>query len=232
MRRWGQAVAVVDDVLFVQGGRTDKYNQYSYSSAPPVNDMLALPLTSSFSLSSVPWDYVSGCSNCTSSQGPAVAWHTLSPLNTSSLFVFGGDLGPNSLITQPEEPDSASLVNIASISKPVWSIEPENWAKEPLRRMYHSASASGGKVYIVGGQKTDGSGNAFATHYVFDPSGPSFSQLPSTNGPPAIYGHASIVLADGRLLVFGGYNSNSSELVPFTTIWSLCTTTVPVLVLA
>lgn len=224
MLRWGQAAAVVDDVLFVQGGRTDKYNQYAYSSAPPVNDMLALPLTSSFSLSSAPWDYVSGCSNCSSTQGPAVAWHTISPLNTSCLLVFGGDLGPNSLITQPEQPDSVSLVNIASISKPVWDIEPENWAKEPLRRMYHSASTSGGKVYIVGGQKTDGSGNAFATHYVFDPSGPSFSQLPSTNSPPAIYGHTSIVLTDGRLLVFGGYNANSSQLVPFTTIWSLCTT--------
>ncbi|TFY53585.1 hypothetical protein EVJ58_g9374 [Rhodofomes roseus] len=85
--------------------------------------MLALPLTSSFSLSSVPWDYVSGCSNCSSSQGPAVAWHTLSPLNTSSLLVFGGDLGPNSLITQPEQSDTAALVNIASITKPVWSTE-------------------------------------------------------------------------------------------------------------
>ncbi|KAH9831530.1 uncharacterized protein C8Q71DRAFT_289677 [Rhodofomes roseus] len=83
--------------------------------------MLALPLTSSFSLSSVPWDYVSGCSNCSSSQGPAVAWHTLSPLNTSSLLVFGGYLGPNSLISLPEQPDSAALVNIASITKRVWS---------------------------------------------------------------------------------------------------------------
>ncbi|TFY54007.1 hypothetical protein EVJ58_g9118 [Rhodofomes roseus] len=119
--RWGQAVAVLDDVLFVQGGGTDQYNQYAYPSAPPVNDMLALPLTSSFSLSSVPWDYVSGCSNCSSSQGPAVAWHTLSPLNTSSLLVFGGYLGPNSLISLPEQPDSAALVNIASITKRVWS---------------------------------------------------------------------------------------------------------------
>ncbi|CCM03611.1 uncharacterized protein FIBRA_05749 [Fibroporia radiculosa] len=222
--RWGQASVLVEDILYIQGGRTDLYNQYSYSSAPPTNDMLALSLTTSFNLSSPSWSLISGCSNCSSSQGPAVAWHTLSPLNTTSMLLFGGDLGPNSAITVPEAANSAGLVNVAHALSPIWDDESESWADESLRRMYHSASATGGKVYIVGGEKTDGSGDAFSIHYVFDPSIPSFSALPSTNGPPGIYGHASVVLSNGRLLVFGGYEELSGTLLPFSTVWSLDTT--------
>ncbi len=49
-------------------------------------------------------------------------------------------------------------------------------------------------------------------------------QLPSVNGPPDIYGHASAVLSDGRLLVFGGYCQSQAQLLPFSTIWSMSTT--------
>ncbi|OSX57606.1 hypothetical protein POSPLADRAFT_1049841 [Postia placenta MAD-698-R-SB12] len=222
--RWGQAATLVETVLFIQGGRTDEYNQYSYSSAPPTNDMFVLSLSSSFNLSSPPWQYTSGCSDCSSSQGPAVAWHTVSPVNTSYMLLFGGDLGPNSAVTVPESSDSADFVNVKNPQSPIWDDEADSWADEPLRRMYHSASSTGGKVYIVGGEKTDGSGSAFSTHYVFNPSAPSFSELSSTNAPPGIYGHTSVVLSDGRLIVFGGYEQSSNTLLPFSTVWSLDTT--------
>ena len=77
---------------------------------------------------------------------------------------------------------------------------------------------------MLGGEKTDGSGIAFSDHYVYDPQGPSFTQLPSTNGPPDLFGHASVILPDGRLLVFGGYSPSKSALITFSTIWSLDTT--------
>ena len=69
---------------------------------------------------------------------------------------------------------------------------------------------------------TDGSGIAFSDHYVFNPTVPSFALLPP-NGPPDIYGHASIILSDGRLLVFGGYSSSQGTLLPFSTVWMLDT---------
>ena len=68
----------------------------------------------------------------------------------------------------------------------------------------------------------DGSGNALSDHYVFNPTVPSFTLLPP-NGPPDIYGHASIILSDGRLLVFGGYSPSQGTLLPFSTIWVLDT---------
>ncbi|KAI0925533.1 hypothetical protein AcV5_008246 [Taiwanofungus camphoratus] len=222
--RWGQATALVEDVLFVQGGRTDEYNSYSYTSAPTNNDLLSISLTSSFNLSSPPWDYVGGCSNCSSSQGPAVSWHTMSAFNSSTLLLFGGDPGPNSGIALPESANSAGLVDINNRLAPIWYGEAQSWAGEPLRRMYHSASSTGGKVYLIGGEKTDGSGTAFSDHYVFDPTTPSFTQLPSTNGPPDIYGHAAIVMPNGSLVIFGGYCQSQDTLLPLTTVWILDTT--------
>ncbi|KAH9949998.1 hypothetical protein B0H21DRAFT_819692 [Amylocystis lapponica] len=195
---WGQAVALVEDVMLVEGGRTDQYNTYSYTSAPVNNDMLSLPLTSSFNISSPPWDSLSGCSNC----------------SLSSLLVFGGD--QNTTTSVPESADSAALVDITNPSSPAWHLETLSWADEPERRMFHSASSTGGKIYVIGGEKTDGSGNAFSDHYVFDPSVPSFTLLPSTNGPPDVYGHTSLVLSNGSLIVFGAWTtlSVSSSTLP------------------
>ena len=43
--RWGQAIAVVNEALFVFGGKTDPYNSYGYTSAPWNNDLpLPFPL--------------------------------------------------------------------------------------------------------------------------------------------------------------------------------------------
>jgi len=76
-------------------------------------------------------------------------------------------------------------------------------------------------VYIIGGQKTDGSEIGFSDHYAFNPQTLTFSLLPSENAPPEIYGHASLMFADGKLIVFGGASKNS--LLPLSTIWALDT---------
>ena len=197
---------------------------YSYTSAPASNDVLYLSLSYPFDLSLIPWQLVSSGTHSSTSQGPAVAWHTLSAFNTSGLLLFGGDLGPNS--GTATGPDSAALLNIFDGTLPVWISEPASWANEPMRRIHHSASSTDGKIWIVGGEKDDGSGTALSDHYVFDPAGPTFTQLPSTNGPPDLFGHATIVLLDGRLLVFGGCSESMAGLIPFSTIWVFDTTQV------
>ncbi|KII85112.1 hypothetical protein PLICRDRAFT_45232 [Plicaturopsis crispa FD-325 SS-3] len=222
--RWGQAVAVVNDALFVHGGKSDPYNSYSYTSAPNINDLLYIDLSSSFALSSTPWVLVGSETNTSTAQGPTLAWHTLSAFNTSQLLLFGGDPGPNASPSVVTQPDSAFLLNIFDRLNPVWISQAQSWANQPMRRVHHSASSTGGKIWLVGGMKDDGSGEALSDHWVFDPSSPSFTQLPSTGGPPDLYGHASVVLPDGRLVVFGGYCQSQGALVPFSSIWALDTT--------
>ncbi|KZP31800.1 hypothetical protein FIBSPDRAFT_925631 [Athelia psychrophila] len=222
--RWGQAVAVVEDVLYLHGGKTDPSNGYTYSSAPTTNDLLYLPLNVAFAASSPPWTYISGSSNLSTPQGPTLAWHTLSAFNQATVLVFGGDPGPNGEPTLSTLPDSAILLNVFDELVPAWSTEPKSWAAEPLRRVHHSASSTGGKIWLVGGEKDDGSGNALSDHWVFDPSAPSFTLLPTANGPPDIFGHTSIVLQDGTLIVFGGYSQSLNMLIPFITIWAIDTT--------
>lgn len=215
--RWGQAVAVLNSSLLIHGGKTDQFNSYSYTSAPNTNDLLYLPLTSSFSAASPPWILVSNPSS------PFLAWHTLSPSNLPNVLLFGGSPDPNSATVVVSLADSADLLNVASPLQPVWSPKTTSWAGEPVRRMRHStATAPSSQVFIIGGEMADGSGNALPDHYVFNPTVPSFTLLPP-NGPPDLYGHASIILSDGRLLVFGGFSPSQGTLLPFSTIWVLDT---------
>ncbi|KIK99972.1 hypothetical protein PAXRUDRAFT_130893 [Paxillus rubicundulus Ve08.2h10] len=217
--RWGQAAAQLGSTLYVHGGLSDPFNSFSYTSAPEISDLLLLDLSTSFNALSPPWQLLSLQSS------PAVAWHTLSAFNTTHLLFFGGQPGADSQTVLTTLNDSAALLSASNLTGPSFLVEPQNWAGEPMRRTHHSASSTGGKTWIIGGEKADGSGNAFDEHYLFSSSDAEFSLLPSSsNAPPDIYGHASLVLADGRLVVIGGYCASCSGLVPMDMVWFLDTT--------
>ncbi|KAL0060180.1 hypothetical protein AAF712_013027 [Marasmius tenuissimus] len=224
--RWGQAVALVNDALFVHGGFSDPNNAYSYTGAPIIDDLLYLPLTAPFDLSSPPWVLVSSSSNSSTKPGPALAWHTLSPVNTSEILLFGGLPAVSSPTVLVLREDSAWLLNVFNRLNPSWWQGPMSWAGEPLRRIHHTATTTTkGLVIIVGGERADGSRLTFSEHYIFDIDGPSFTQLSAESAPPGITGHAAVLLPDGRLLVFGGFDPQSGALLPFSTIWVLDTNT-------
>jgi hypothetical protein len=224
--RWGQAATLVQDVLFIQGGKTDAWNTFGYTSAPTNNDLLFLDLDRAFDPAQPPWDYVGGSANACTTQGPAVAWHTVSAFSTAGVLLFGGAPSPGDPYAMSGA-DSASLLDIWDQDAPVWTCQANGWASEPMRRIKHSSASFGGKVFLIGGLKADGSGNALADHYVFDPTVPSFTRLSSTDAPPDIYGHVSAVLPDGRAVVMGGYVSSAGAYNPFTSIWVLDTTQSP-----
>ena len=208
--------------MFLYGGKTDQYNAFGYDSAPWNNDLLFLSLSTAFDPSVPPWQYVSGSQNTSiSSQGPTLAWHTVSAFNSSYSLIFGGSTGPLSTAL-PDNSDSAELLNVLNPIQPLFITYPEGWAGEPQRRMRHATASINGSLYIIGGEAADGSGNLFSTHYLFIPSTPIFIELPSENAPPGIMGHAAIILLDGRLLVFGGISQG--QLISFSECWVLDTT--------
>ncbi|KAJ7261735.1 hypothetical protein B0H12DRAFT_334045 [Mycena haematopus] len=220
--RWGQATSIITSSLFVQGGKQDQFNQFSYTSAPAQGDLLYLPLEASFSVDSPPWVLISDPTNSTESPGPAVAWHTLSAYNNSLLLLFGGMPSPSVPIATGV--DSAWLLNVYNRLIPQFTQEVSAWANEPERREHHAAvSAITGKVYIFGGEAVDGSVAEFTEHYVFDPNATTFTALPTDNAPPGLTGHAAIILPNGQILIFGGVSANG--LLSFDTIYIFDTNT-------
>lgn len=220
--RWGHSFAVTTAGIFVYGGKTDQYNSYSYTSAPNSNDLLFLPLNSTFDSTSPPWKLLDASSNVPGRSGPALAWHTVSAINDSCLILFGGQPGPDSPTESFSLADSTYFLNIADVSAPYWTFEPQSWGSEPARRIRHSSTLTGSSsLLIIGGERADGSNNAFSDNYAFDTSAASFLALSNTTGPANIFDHRSVMLSDGRLLVLGGYDQSQGALVPFSDIWSI-----------
>ncbi|WVQ96461.1 hypothetical protein IAU59_003566 [Kwoniella sp. CBS 9459] len=224
--RWGHAAAFLPSppMLVIQGGKTDPTSSYTYSSSPNTGETVLLPLSSSFSTSSPPF------TSLDTPSAPTSAWHSLSSLSESDegdwqLLSFGGDGGTSEAVQTGM--DSAWDMQVNPTGPTVDFSREASGAGQPMRRIYHSAASAlnGGKVYITGGLKADGSGSTFAESYAYDPSSSTFSPLP--NLPVGLYHHTSMLLPNGTLLVMGGaYTSpatGGAALQPYSTIYSLDT---------
>ncbi|CUA76086.1 hypothetical protein RSOLAG22IIIB_02094 [Rhizoctonia solani] len=215
--RWGQATTMLGDTLYVHGGKMDQYNMYTYSSAPGTNDLLSLDLSSSFAISDPPWTYVGGSDALSTSQGPSVAFHTLTAFDENTMLLFGGDGG--SSMSSPSAPNSAWILNVSAPNAPSWTEKLEGWANEPSRSIRHSAVGSFGRVWVTGGEKADGSDLPVDGNYVFQPSVPSFDLLPTAGAPPVLAGHAAVRLGANLMLVFGGYYPSNDTMADMNTLW-------------
>lgn len=70
-------------------------------------------------------------------------------------------------------------------------------------------------MYITGGLKGDGSGVTFADVYANDSTNARFETLPSL--PEGIYGHSSVLLPNGTLVLVGGVSTSPETGNPATT---------------
>lgn len=180
-----------------------------------------VPLNDSFPANNPPYKKLSP-----KNQGPAYSWHCLAPLykyeDKWTLLSFGGDGGWSE--PRPGGQDSAWLVNVNPDDGFIdFDHKPAGWAKEPSRRKDHScaAPAGGGKVYITGGQADDGSAD-YSEMWMFDPDPMQFTSLPSL--PNKVYGHSSVLLDNGTLMVIGGVDAESQSLIPLNTVHVFDTT--------
>jgi hypothetical protein len=126
------------------------------------------------------------------------------------LLAFGGDAGPS----EPTQTQSDSAwymsVNIGERTAE-WQRQASGWGSQPSRRIYHSAVGGGGKVYITGGLRNDGSGIGFGETYEFDPSHGFVEMAPL---PRAVYHHGSVLLPNGTIIVLGGVSIDMATGVP------------------
>ncbi|ORY28477.1 hypothetical protein BCR39DRAFT_588706 [Naematelia encephala] len=219
--RWGHASTYLpsNHTLLIQGGKTDPTSLYTYTSAPNSPDVILLDLSSSFDNSSPPW-------TLSSNPGPTDAWHTISMTSNSSGLLFGGDGGSTEAVQTLS--DSSWLLSVDSAGTVNLSRQDTGWAAQPMRRIYHSAvqSEDGSVSYIIGGMKDDGSEEVFDEVYAFSTAIPSFATF--TSLPQGLYHHASVMLPNGTIVVFGGVFTSSSTggpaLLPLGTLYAIDTT--------
>ncbi len=223
--RWGQASALVGNLFVVQGGKTQGTTGggYTYNSAPSDAQMYTLDLSTSFSLASPPWQAITV--DASSIAAPAVAFHTISPLNSTALLLFGGDGSP--VVPVQTRNDSAYIVSLGGTTSNrtvSYQTAPTTW-NQPMRRMYHSSESNGrGTVWIVGGEKADGSGIVLDQQWNADTtaSSPTF-QLATSSPPGSLVGATSTLLSDGTLLMLGGVDS-TGQLQSLQNVYAYSTT--------
>jgi hypothetical protein len=92
-----------------------------------------------------------------------------------------------------------------------WKRQASGWGNQPSRRIYHSAVGGGGKVYITGGLRNDGSGIGFGETYRFEPAGGFIEMAPL---PRAVYHHGSVLLPNGTIVILGGVSIDMASGVP------------------
>jgi hypothetical protein len=221
--RWGPAFTSFRGHLVVHGGKTNPGNGYTYSSGPTSSDLFALDLTSSFPVSNPPWRQITDSYNSSSSQGPPASFHTLSAFSSSQLLLFGGDAGAQ--IALPTGTDSAWVLGLDDFSNVSWSRNPQNLASEPVRTQNHAATAIGNQVWIIGGERLDGSAIVAQT---FTYAGSSFDLFDSPLPLPPIAGHRALTITDGRIITLGGRSNPSSTPNSMSSLYALNASADPV----
>ncbi|KAK0566385.1 hypothetical protein OC861_003251 [Tilletia horrida] len=219
--RWGAASTQLNGVLLVHGGKATTNQGYTYTSAPDSSDLLLLNLTQGFALDSPPWQQQQVNTSSSSSTPPTASFHTISPLSGSQFILFGGQ---DSTSPTPSGNDSLYLLDLSNPVTPAWtaaSTAHPSW-NQPMRRMLHSAPSDpvSQSLYILGGEKADGSNLPTQELWSWSASSPVFSQqIPPP--PVNIVDGAAPLLADGTIVLIGGLSATSSPaLSPMNTITS------------
>ncbi|KAF4596247.1 hypothetical protein EYR38_007624 [Pleurotus pulmonarius] len=214
--RWGQSQMLVDEAIFVYGGKTDEFNSFGYTGAPSTNELLILPLSSPFSASAPPWTLVASSSNESTSQGPHIAWSTLSPVNTSMALLLGGIADPNSDISIQTRADSAILIDVFNQLAPNIIAHPDAGLRGGPPDIYgHSCIIlPNGRLLVLGGLSPNSGGLVpFDTIWVLDTSrvdtGWSYLNITTNALPEPRRNFAAALLVDGRILIHGGQDASA-----------------------
>jgi hypothetical protein len=235
--RWAHISVLVSSPspnLIIHGGKTDSALSYTYSSAPNSADLLTLDLAHDFKTvdaANIPWKLIPGVvvidtdDTDASNTSVAYAWSVAGVVDNSSgtVALFGGDGGPSLAIQTNNDSTWSLQLGPSSSSLPAASLTHSTDVLQPIRKTYSSAAAHNGRVFITGGERADGSQLGYDTVYCLssDRSALVYSQLPSL--PATLVHHASIILANGTLIVIGGWIASSDQYLAFSQAYALDT---------
>lgn len=241
--RWGHSIAISDYTLIISSGKSSVDSGLTYTSSPTLDTYLVLPLSTAFDLASSANLSVSSSPSLNISltgTAPEEAWGLLEVLSTGDLLAFGGQAGTDAALV--DGTDSAWLMTNTTAG---FVQQQEEWGDEPARRM-GAASCSqsfspspfrplnpctdldrialGETTYLTAGFKPDGSDLPTSTTYSFSSTTSIFTLLSSASLPVDLVQPSLHCLANGTLLLLGGYAISASALTPLSTAYTLDTT--------
>lgn len=175
------------------GGKTGS-SGVNETTAINTNDLLLLNSIHTITTQSAPWALGPA-------DGPATCYHSAIPggENNHQLIVYGGQSSGGS----ENDSSTSTLYFYDSVS--------ESWSKpdidSPPRRIEHTmvANLNTGIAYLFGGYPLTNE------LWSFDTSALTWQQFPNqTFTPSPRYHHTSTLLADGRMILIGGFDGNKT----------------------
>ncbi|KAJ2961750.1 hypothetical protein NQZ79_g3083 [Umbelopsis isabellina] len=191
--RWGQAASIVNNRFCFSGGKTGS-SGVNETTATNTNDLLLLNSIHTITTQSAPWALGPA-------DGPTTCYHSAIPggENNHQLIIYGGQTAGGS----ENDSSTSTLYYYDTVS--------ESWSKpnidSPPRRIEHTmvANLNTGIGYLFGGYPLTNE------LWSFDTSAMTWRQFPNqTFTPSPRYHHTATLLADGRMILIGGFDGNNT----------------------
>ncbi|KAI8581366.1 hypothetical protein K450DRAFT_232712 [Umbelopsis ramanniana AG] len=191
--RWGQAAAIVNNRFCFHGGKTGAIG-VNETTAKNTNDLLLLNSIHSISTQSAPWALGS-------LDGPTTSYQSAVPGGQDNVYliVYGG------------QPANGALNNTSNSTLYYYNTLTDSWFQpkvdSPSRRIEHTMTTNtdSGSAYLFGGYPLTND------LWSLDTIAMQWQQLPNqTFTPSPRYHHTTTLLADGRMVVVGGFDGNNT----------------------
>ncbi|GBC08319.1 hypothetical protein RclHR1_08020002 [Rhizophagus clarus] len=209
--RWGHASVLINNGLYVYGGRTAQSKEIDTSN---VNELLYLDVSKPFSPAEPPWEIKNSLLK-TGDPPPFLAFHSCSMGGNQNelLILFGGE-------SREQDPGENSLFEYNTTTGE-WLNLVVTTANTPIRRSDHTIVASSNSIaYLWGGTPVEaGDSNVRAFNELYKlTTGDTISwELSASQNTAGRWGHTATLLSDGKMYIIGG-SSDGNVLASMTDI--------------
>ncbi|EXX70283.1 uncharacterized protein OCT59_024695 [Rhizophagus irregularis] len=201
--RWGHASALINNGLYVYGGRTADSPNNDTSN---VNELLYLDVSKSFNPAEPPWE-IRNSLLVTGGQPPFLSFHSCSVGGNQNelLILFGG-------ASREQDPEDNPLFEYNTTTG-TWLNLAVTTANTPPRRSDHTIVTTSNSIsYLWGGTPSEAEDtNIKALNQLYKlTTGDTISwELTTAQNSVGRWGHSATLLSDGKMYIIGGLSDGN-----------------------